>query len=223
MRMRRKRNLDSRMENCLDYVIMRKSTGIYRLPEEERYDILDIPKIFGNNNPLYLEIGCGKGRFITTLAEREPQNNFLGIEMVGNVIVSAAERTKEMNLNNVRFLNIDASILTYVLEKESVSGIYLNFSCPFPKDQYENNRLTYKLFLERYKYVLKKDGFIKLKTDKKDFFDYSINSLRENGFEVEGITYDLYAEGKIDNIQTEYEEKFVNEGCKICYFFAYQK
>ena len=108
-----------------------------------------------------------------------------------------------------------AELLQYTLPKNSIAGLYLNFSCPYPKKQYENHRLTYKYFLEIYKHILVSDALITLKTDNDGFFDYSLNSLRENGFEILEYTRDLYKNLPSDNIQTEYEQKFVLENKNI--------
>ena len=172
MRMRRKKNLGTRFERN-EYVVLQKSTDIYRLPEEDRYDVQDLKEMFHNDNPVELEIGCGKGTFVTTKAERNPNVNYIGVEIIDNVIISAAETAKAKNLPNVRFFNCGAEILQYLLPKNSISNIYLNFSCPYPKKQYENHRLTYSYFLEIYKFLLVDGGLIKQKTDNDGFFEFS--------------------------------------------------
>ena len=214
MRMRRKKNLGKRFE-CNDYVVLQKSTDIYRLPEQERYDIQDLKAMFNNDNPVELEIGCGKGTFITTKAEKNPDINYIGVEIIDNVIISAAETAKAENLPNVRFFNCGAEILQYLLPKNSISNIYLNFSCPYPKKQYENHRLTYKYFLDIYKFLLVDGGLIKQKTDNDGFFEFSKQSFIENGFEIFDVTDDLYANLPSDNIATEYETKFASMGKNI--------
>ena len=216
MRMRKKKNLSSRLENVKDYIILSESTKRFRLPESERYNILNLAEIFGNDNPVCLEIGCGKGTFITETAIKNPNVNYIGVEVLENVIVMAGEMAKRKNLPNVRFFNMGAELLQFYLSSDTISGIYLNFSCPYPKKQYENHRLTYKYFLNIYKNVMKKGAKIYLKTDNNGFFEYSVNSLAENGFNVTCVTRDLYNSEYLDgNIATEYEQKFVSQGMKI--------
>lgn len=224
MRMRKKKNLESRMQNVSEYVILHENTNRFRLPESERYAFLDLNKIFNNDNPLYLEIGCGKGTFITEMAKRNPNCNYIGVEILANVIVMAGEMAKSKNLSNVKFFNMGAELLQYFLKENTVSGIYLNFSCPYPKKQYENHRLTYKYFLDIYKKLMVDGARIYLKTDNDGFFDYSINSLTENGFTLENVTRDLYSTPFISqNISTEYEAKFVAQGIKINRLECYLK
>lgn len=224
MRMRKKKNLTARMDNVSNYVILHENTSRYRLPESERYAILNVSEIFGNDNPLYLEIGCGKGAFLTEMAKRHPDCNYIGVEILANVVVMAGEAAKNENLKNVKFFNMGAELLHYFLKENSVSGIYLNFSCPYPKKQYENHRLTYRNFLNIYKKLLVKDAKICLKTDNDDFFNYSVQSLSENGFVVENVTNDLYESPYItDNVATEYEKKFVAQGIKINRLECYLK
>ena len=216
MRMRKKKNLSSRLENVKDYIILSESTKRFRLPESERYNILNLTEIFGNDNPVYLEIGCGKGTFITETAIKTPNVNYIGVEVLENVIVMAGEMAKRKNLPNVKFFNMGAELLQFYLANDTISGIYLNFSCPYPKKQYENHRLTYSYFLNIYKNILKKDAKIYLKTDNNGFFEYSVESLTQNGFEVSDVTRDLYNSQYIEgNIATEYEQKFVSQGMKI--------
>ena len=151
MRMRRKKNLDKRFDSC-KYIVLSKSTDIYQLPENERYDIQNLKVLFGNDNALEIEIGCGCGNFIIEKAKRNKNINYIGVEIIDNVIITAGEKAQKENLENLRFFNCGAEILQYLLPKYSVSNIYLNFSCPYPKKQYENHRLTYKYFLEIYKF-----------------------------------------------------------------------
>ncbi len=214
MRMRRKKNLETRFEKC-KWIVLSKSTDIYRKEEKDRYDVQDLVTLFSNNNPVELEIGCGCGNFIVEKAKRNSNINYIGVELIDNVIITAGEKAEKENLENLRFFNCGAEILQYLLPKNSVSNIYLNFSCPYPKKQYENHRLTYKYFLEIYKFLLKKGGKIYQKTDNDSFFEYSYNSFIENGFEIENYTTDLYKDLPSDNIATEYEEKFVSLGKNI--------
>lgn len=222
MRMRRKKNIDSRINAC-DNIVMQKSSDIYRKPESERYDVINLIELFKNDNPLEVEIGCGKGKFIIEKAKRNKNVNYIGVEIINNVIISGAEVAKKEGLNNVKFLNVGAEILQYVLPKNSISKIYLNFSCPYPKKQYANHRLTYSYFLNIYKMLMKSDAEIIMKTDSDSLFEFSLESLVENGFTLKNVTDDLYSNLPSDNIQTEYEEKFVSQGKKIHKLEAYIK
>ncbi len=223
MRMRRKKNLSSRLEDCRDYVIMSVTGEHFHLEEDKRYNFIDTNALFNNDNPIEMEIGCGKGGFLFEKAIKTPNINFIGVEVSENVIVSAGELAKEKGLKNVKFLNMGAELLNYFIKDGKISNLYLNFSCPYPKKQYENHRLTYKYYLEIYKKILKKDAKIYLKTDNDGFFEYSKNSLLENGFELLYVTDDLYSEDISDNIQTEYERKFVLNNFKIHKLIARQK
>ncbi len=215
MRMRRKKNLPEKLNAVSDYVIMSVSGKYFKLAEKDRYAFLDYNELFNNSNPVEMEIGTGKGKFLTEMAIKNPDINFIGVEVSENVIVTAGEKAKENNLKNVKYLNMGAELLNYFIPQGSIKNLYLNFSCPYPKKQYENHRLTYKYFLDIYKIILSKDAKIYLKTDNDGFFEYSLNSLQENGFIIEECTNDLYSQDISNNIQTEYEEKFVREGIKI--------
>lgn len=222
MRMRRKKNLESRFSKC-KLIYLSKSTDIYRLEEKDRYDVVDYKKLFNNDNPIEIEIGCGKGQFLIEHAKRRKDVNFIGVEIIDNIIVSAAESAEKENLTNIQFFNCGAEILHYLIPKNSVDKIYLNFSCPYPKKQYENHRLTYYHFLNIYKTILKSGAKIVMKTDSDGLFEYSKGSFLENGFTLENVEDDLYKNLPIDNIATEYEEKFVKEGKKIHGLTAYIK
>lgn len=222
MRMRRKKNLESRFSKC-KLIYLSKSTDIYRLEEKDRYDVVDYKKLFNNDNPVEIEIGCGKGQFLIEHAKRRKDVNFIGVEIIDNIIVSAAESAEKENLTNIQFFNCGAEILHYLIPPNSVDKIYLNFSCPYPKKQYENHRLTYYHFLNIYKTILKSGAKIVMKTDSDVLFEYSKGSFLDNGFTFENVEEDLYKNLPIDNIATEYEEKFVKEGKKIHALTAYIK
>lgn len=178
--------------------------------------LIDYHQTFGNGNSVELEIGCGNGAFVAQKAAREPNVNFLAVEICTNVIVTAMERVKNDNLPNVRFLNIAAEILPCFIPPGSVDRIYLNFSTPLPEANREKQRLTSRRFLEIYKLLLKDGGEIIQKTDSEPFFRYSLRMYGENGFEVYGITEDLHrSEYASDNIVTEYERNFSSQGMPI--------
>ena len=173
-------------------------------------------RAFGKMRPLYLEIGMGKGKFISELAVRYPDRNFLGIEKFSSVLVRALDKRKELEIDNLLFLRFDAEALLDIFEKEEVDGIYLNFSDPWPKDRHAKRRLTSERFLKRYEQILKPEGEVIFKTDNRDLFDFSLEEAKKAGWEILSCTYDLhhseYAEG---NIMTEYEERFSREGKPI--------
>ncbi|MBO7187123.1 MAG: tRNA (guanosine(46)-N7)-methyltransferase TrmB, partial [Clostridia bacterium] len=193
----------------------------YGRPKEEDFIKLNLNEVFSNDNPVFLEIGCGKGGFITELASLNPDKNFVAVEKDDNVMVSALERAVEMGLKNVKFIICSAENLPFILDIFSIDGIYLNFSCPYPKGTYANRRLTNPRFLDIYRRLLKPNGKIIQKTDNVDFFNYSIESYSFCGYSVKEVTYDLYnSEYVVGNIATEYEKKFVSDNKPICRLVA---
>lgn len=180
-------------------------------------------KLFGNDNPIRIEIGCGKGDFIVGTAAKEPDVNFLAVEKVSDVLVIAAEKVKNSGLSNVRVCCVDAKELVEIFPEGSIDRIYLNFSDPWPKARHEKRRLTYRTFLAIYKKILRKDGAIHFKTDNRGLFDFSLEEFKNFGMRMEKLTFDLhnseYMEG---NVMTEYEKRFSSMGVPInrveCYF-----
>ena len=215
MRMRRKKNLDSRLQAVQDVIVdYGEITG--GLPNEPfRGEMLDLAALFGNENELHLEIGCGKGQFAAELAARHPEINVLAVEVNRNVIVQACEKAKQAGLSNLRFLIVDAQKLGVLLPPGSVSRIYLNFSCPFPKKRQEKRRLTHESFLRLYRTLLKEGGQIHQKTDNKILFASSIEQFSKCGFLLSEISLDLHENCPEDNIMTEYEKRFVALGQPI--------
>jgi len=174
--------------------------------------------LFQNDRPMEVEIGMGKGQFITALAQRDPQVNFVGIEKFSSVLLRAIEKRELIeDMNNLFYLRFDAEEITNIFAEEEVDKIYLNFSDPWPKDRHHKRRLTSREFLARYEQILKKDGVIEFKTDNKDLFDFSIEEAKEAGWEILACTYDLHKDPVLNegNIMTEYEEKFSILGNKI--------
>lgn len=207
MRMRLKKHLDERLDACKDILIAREVEDFYKLKPEERKFTVDTAQIFEQpNNALVLEIGCGKGAWAIESAQRHPDKNYLAVEKLSNVIVAACEQALPHRLPNLKFVNCRAENLDCFLPRKCVNEIALNFSCPFPKKTYANRRLTSARYLQLYKDLLADDGVILQKTDDKTFFEWSIDSLRENGYQVYDICYDLPEGG--DNVVTEYERKF---------------
>ena len=219
--MRRKSRLDERITECGEHLLITEGCDFYKKPEQEKYDIIDLRKVFGNDNPVMLEIGCGKGGFAFKIAEKYPEINFIAVEKISNVIIEACEKADREKPKNLRFMNVAAENLLYYLGEHSISRIFLNFSCPYPKYTYRNRRLTYFRYLDIYKKLLVKDGEIRLKTDNRGFFEFSLQSLSENGFILKNITLDLHAGDLTHNIETEYEKMFVAEGKPIYKLEAY--
>ncbi|MCR5543090.1 MAG: tRNA (guanosine(46)-N7)-methyltransferase TrmB [Eubacterium sp.] len=174
-------------------------------------------EIFGNNNPIHIEIGMGKGTFIMESAKRNPDINYIGIEKYSSVLLRAIEkREQEPELPNLYFIRMDAEYIENVFDKDEVSNIYLNFSDPWPKDRNAKRRLTSDRFLKRYTNIMKKDGRVRFKTDNINLFEYSLETAKECGWEILYETRDLHkSEYNEGNIMTEYEKKFSQLGNKI--------
>lgn len=208
MRMRLKKHLEERIAECGGILLAREGDGFFKLTEDEKKQYqINLNTVFGNDNKVCLEIGCGKGAWAIESAKANPNVNYVALEKLSNVIVVACEHASTLALNNLRFLNIRAENLDSFLPPHSVDEIALNFSCPFPKKTYANRRLTSKYFLELYKSLLTPNGIICQKTDDKDFFEWSCESYKEHGFEVYDVCYDLPADAR-GNVVTEYEAKF---------------
>ncbi|MCQ2609325.1 MAG: tRNA (guanosine(46)-N7)-methyltransferase TrmB, partial [Lachnospiraceae bacterium] len=187
---------------------------------------IDTKDIFQNDKPTYLELGMGKGSFIIDNAIKYQDINFIGIEKYATVVLYALKNYKDLSkdydIKNLKMMCFDIKdILTYLKEK-SIDKIYLNFSDPWPKKRHENRRLTSKYFLDIYKKLLKDNATIEFKTDNVSLFDYSIESFKDNSYNIQYMTHDLYSDkdAMISNIQTEYEKKFSKKGQKICKLIA---
>ena len=215
MRMRKKKHARERLDACSNLILpLSKHEADYRKAEANP-TYYNLTEIFGNNNPLHLEIGCGKGQFIAELAKRNPDINYVAIEVCDDVAVLACERVKNAELSNVRFMVCGAEyILKYFMES-SVERIYLNFSCPYPKVRYAKHRLTSPIFLPMYKKLLKNGGEIHQKTDNMHFFEYSIEKYSELGFVMRNVSLDLHKSDFEGNIVTEYEQRFLDLGQPI--------
>ncbi|WP_019154897.1 tRNA (guanosine(46)-N7)-methyltransferase TrmB [Robertmurraya massiliosenegalensis] len=171
--------------------------------------------VFEKDQPIHIEVGTGKGRFITEMAKANPHINYIGIELFESVIVSALERLIEADLPNVKLLNINGEKLTEYFAKGDVSRVYLNFSDPWPKNRHAKRRLTYKSFLKLYEDILIDNGEIHFKTDNQGLFEYSLMSFSEYGLLLKYISLDLHNSDFEGNIMTEYEEKFSQKGSRI--------
>lgn len=172
-------------------------------------------EIFGNDNPIHLEIGTGKGQFIAGMAEQHPDINFIGMELAKSVIVTAAEKVLAKEVSNVILLNNNAKDLRDFFEENEISGLYLNFSDPWPKNRHEKRRLTFSGFLEQYKDILKDGCSIVQKTDNRELFEYSLVSYSQFGMLLEDVALDLHVIEDPKNVKTEYEEKFAAKGQPI--------
>ncbi|MCD5323910.1 MULTISPECIES: tRNA (guanosine(46)-N7)-methyltransferase TrmB [Pontibacillus] len=170
---------------------------------------------FKEDQPLHLEIGSGKGAFISGMGKQHPEVNFIGIERVKSVIVGALRKVLDADVSNVRLLNVDASDLRDLFGDNEVDQIYLNFSDPWPKSRHEKRRLTFHTFLEQYEAVLKPNGQIVMKTDNQHLFEYSLMSFSQYGCKIEEVNLDLHGLEDPYNVMTEYEEKFSNKGQPI--------
>ena len=177
-------------------------------------------EVFRRNAPLHLEIGMGKGTFLTALAQRTPDVNYLGIEKMSSVLFRALEKRDALEepIENLYYLRFNAEAITDLFGENEVDRIYLNFSDPWPKDRHADRRLTSKRFLSRYEQFLKPGGIIEFKTDNKDLFAFSLGQAEEAGWEILAKTTDLHKDKVLsqDNIMTEYEDRFVTLGEKIC-------
>lgn len=215
MRMKRKKNLDERIKASSDYLVIMKNDSLDFNDAVNENHIIDFNTLFGNDKPVYLEVGSGKGQFGCTFAKENPDKNILCVERNRNVLILAIDSARAMGLNNIRFLCGTAEYLPSYITEKSVEEIYLNFSCPFPKHKHIAHRLTNPRFLEIFKSILKPDGVICQKTDNMHFFEYSLESFSACGFSLSNISLDLHNSDFEGNIVTEYEHKFSSQGYPI--------
>ena len=178
-------------------------------------------KVFENNNPIYIEIGMGKGDFILGNALNNPNINYIGIEKYDSIIARAIQKIEGLDNipSNLRLLRMDAKEIDEVFDKE-VDIIYLNFSDPWPKKRHSERRLTSNTFLKKYDKVFKNDCKIIMKTDNNNLFEYSLETLSKNGYYFEKVSFDLHNSDVVYNVMTEYEKKFTQKGVKINYLDA---
>lgn len=174
-------------------------------------------EVFGNSNPIRIEVGMGKGRFLYELAQSNPDINYVGIEKFSSVLLRAIQKQEENPLENLKFIRMEAEEIAEVFGPGEVDRIYLNFSDPWPKDRHAKRRLPSRQFLARYDQFLKPDGVIEFKTDNKDLFDFALIEVKEAGWKIEALTYDLHSDELMNegNVMTEYEERFSSMGNPI--------
>ena len=223
MRMRKKKHLEERLLNVSDYLYTSFSEDRNFNTATNNKDYINLTQWFGEDRPLYLEIGCGKGKFAVEFAKSHPEINLLAVEKDPNVIVLACEAAQREGLNNLRFLKCGAEYIERHIKEKTVERIFLNFSCPFPKNKYASHRLKNHTFLSIYKRLLKSDGEIHQKTDNMHFFEFSIEQFSQNGFALKNVCFDLHKSDFEGNIVTEYEKKFSELGQPIYRLEAYRK
>ena len=205
MRRRKKKGSDEKLLSYQNYVIKEdidKLKGIWS-------------NKFNNNNPIHVEFGTGRGKFITTLAKQNPNINYIAMEIKEEVLLKAVEKADEANLNNILFIwgNVN-SILDY-FDKGEVSRVYVNFCDPWPKTRWSKRRLTHSNYLNKYKEILNDEGEVHFKTDNQDLFEFSLNEIASNDWLLKNISLDLAKNENIENVTTEYEDKFMSQGMKI--------
>lgn len=181
-------------------------------------------EVFGNDCPIHIEIGMGKGRFMMDLAAANPRINYVGIEKYSTVLLRAVQKMEAQELCNLRLVRMEAEEICEVFGRGEVERIYLNFSDPWPKDRHAKRRLPSRQFLARYDEILVPDGRIEFKTDNADLFDFALEELAPAGWKTEAVTRDLHHDGKMleGNIMTEYEEKFSSMGNPIYKYVIYR-
>lgn len=210
---------------------LRNIKGAEQFIEESIYVVHDPEQhkgswndFFQNENPIHIEIGMGKGKFIHTLAGQNPCINYIGIEMYSSVLYRAIEKRQEIDLPNLYFIRMDAKSLCDVFDPGEAERIYLNFSDPWPKERHAKRRLTSPLFLNRYNIILNETGIICFKTDNRNLFDYSVETIElTEPWKLKDVTYDLHhSSNAAQNVMTEYEEKFSSRGMPIFRLVAYR-
>lgn len=215
MRMRRKKNLDERLAACKEVMLYMQCQNEHADDPLSEEFFADSRKVFGNDNPLYLEIGCGKGGFAIEFARQNPDINLIAVEKTPNVLVTGMEEQMKLRLPNLKFCMGQAEYLDHLFHDGTIDRIFLNFSCPFPKKRYAMHRLTHARFLAIYHKIMKENAEIHQKTDNMHFFEFSIEQLSNNGFPLKNISLDLHNSGFEGNIMTEYEKRFTDLGQPI--------
>ncbi|KOF55585.1 tRNA (guanine-N7)-methyltransferase [Clostridium sp. DMHC 10] len=177
-------------------------------------------EVFKNNNDVYLELGCGRGEFVSKIAARNPDKNFIAIDLKDEVLVLALRKVVESEITNAIIVPLQIAFINDVFDKGEISRVYINFCNPWPKDRHKKRRLTHTKFLTKYKEFLRESSEIWFKTDDDELFTESLDYFSECGFEIKYITYDLHKSDFKGNIETEYEKKFSSQGIKIKFLIA---
>ena len=201
MRVRKRKGAEEHLANHPQYVILEPEAAKGKWHE-----------LFGNDNPIHIEVGSGKGAFITGMAQQNPNINYIGIDIQLSVLSYALDKVLASGAENVKLLRVDGSSLTNYFEDGEVDMMYLNFSDPWPKSRHEKRRLTYKTFLDTYKQILPENGEIHFKTDNRGLFEYSLASFSQYGMVFNKVWLDLHASDYEGNVMTEYERKFSEKG-----------
>jgi len=215
MRMRRKKNLDERIEACREVMLYMQCQNEHANDPLSEEFFADSRKTFGNDNPFFLEIGCGKGGFAIEFARQNPDINLVAVEKTPNVLITGMEEQMKLKLPNLKFCMGQAEYLEHIFHDNTIDRIFLNFSCPFPKKSYAIHRLTHARFLEIYRKIMKENAEIHQKTDNMHFFEFSLEQLSNNGFPLKNVSLDLHNSGFQGNIMTEYEKRFTELGQPI--------
>lgn len=179
-----------------------------------------IKEFFSTVQPIHIEVGTGMGTFITTLAQNNPDINYVGIEIDKNVMIRVTEKVLELGLTNVRLLLLDANKLMEYFNENEIDKVYLNFSDPWPKTRHAKRRLTHSNFLSSYKQLLKEHSIVEFKTDNRRLFEFSLMSMNAYGMKFNNLNLDVHDDEPEENIRTEYEEKFSKRGHKIYWIQA---
>lgn len=201
MRVRNRKGATELLEEHPQYVILNPADAKGRWQE-----------IFGNDHPIHVEVGSGKGAFVSGMAKANPEINYIGIDIQKSVLSYALDKVLATDVPNIKLLWVDGSDLTDYFEDGEIDRLYLNFSDPWPKKRHEKRRLTYQSFLATYQQILPKNGEIHFKTDNRGLFEYSLVSFSQYGMKLKGVWLDLHASDFEDNVLTEYEQKFANKG-----------
>ena len=201
MRVRNRKGATELLEAHPQYVILNPADAKGRWQE-----------IFGNDHPIHVEVGSGKGAFVSGMAKANPEINYIGIDIQKSVLSYALDKVLATDVPNIKLLWVDGSDLTDYFEEGEIDRLYLNFSDPWPKKRHEKRRLTYQSFLATYQQILPENGEIHFKTDNRGLFEYSLVSFSQYGMKLKGGWLDLHASDFEDNVLTEYEQKFANKG-----------
>lgn len=201
MRVRNRKGATKLLEAHPQYVILNPADAKGRWQE-----------IFGNDHPIHVEVGSGKGAFVSGMAKANPEINYIGIDIQKSVLSYALDKVLATDVPNIKLLWVDGSDLTDYFEEGEIDRLYLNFSDPWPKKRHEKRRLTYQSFLATYQQILPENGEIHFKTDNRGLFEYSLVSFSQYGMKLKGVWLDLHASDFEDNVLTEYEQKFANKG-----------
>jgi len=201
MRVRNRKGATELLEAHPQYVILKPADAKGRWQE-----------IFGNDHPIHVEVGSGKGAFVSGMAKANPDINYIGIDIQKSVLSYALDKVLATDVPNIKLLWVDGSDLTDYFEDGEIDRLYLNFSDPWPKKRHEKRRLTYQSFLATYQQILPENGEIHFKTDNRGLFEYSLVSFSQYGMKLKGVWLDLHASDFEDNVLTEYEQKFANKG-----------